>query len=91
MKDTVPGTHFQFALNNRAPIFLILGVNVGTVRVGDGLSLPITLIQDLSSVAIDVVGIGVGVGAVGAGGWFCRRVVIRSIVCFCMVMNCCCC
>ena len=31
--------------------------------------------------AVDVVGIGVRVCAVGAGGWFCRRVAIRSI-CF---------
>ena len=41
MKDSVPGTHFQFALNDRAPIFLLLGVNVGTVRLGGGLSFPI--------------------------------------------------
>ena len=31
--------------------------------------------------AVDVVGIGVRVGAVGSGGWFCRRFAIRSI-CF---------
>ena len=91
VKDTVPDTHIKFALNYRAPIFLLLGVNFGTVRVGGGFSLPISFSSNCSSVAVDVVGIGVGVGVVGAGGWFCRRVVIRSIVCFCMVMNCCCC
>ena len=31
--------------------------------------------------AVDVVGIGVRVGAVGSVGWFCRRFAIRSI-CF---------
>ena len=82
MKDTVPDTHFQFSLNDRAPIFLLLGMHVGTVRVGDGLYLPIASIRDCSSVAVDVVGIGVGVSYVGAGGWFFRRVVIRYICCF---------
>ena len=71
--------------------FLILGVNVGTVRVGDGLYLPIEFIRACIYVAVDVVGIGVGTGAVGAGGWFCKRVVIRSVYCFFIVMNCCCC
>ena len=39
------------------------------------------------SVDFDVVGIEVWVGVVGSGGWFCRRVAIRYIYCFCMVMN----
>ena len=90
MKDAVPVTHFQFALNDGEPIFLLLGVKVGTVRAREGLSLPTDFSRACSSVAVDVVGIGVGVGAVGAGGWFCRRVVIRYICCFCIVMNCCC-
>ena len=68
MKDAVPGTNFQFDLNDRAPIFLLLVVNIGTVRVGEGLSLPIAFSRACRSVAVDVVGIGVGVGAVGAGG-----------------------
>ena len=32
--------------------------------------------------AVDVVGIGVRVGDFGAGGWFFRRVAIRSTCCF---------
>ena len=51
------------------------------------MSFPIAFIRAFIYVAVDVVGIRVGAGAVGAGGWFCRRVVIRSICCFYMVMN----
>ena len=93
VKDAIPGTHFKFSLNDRAPIFLLLGVNVGTVRVGDGLSLPIAFSRACISLAADVVGVREGTGAAGTGGWCWRRVVIRSIYCFCMVMNffCCCC
>ena len=29
MKESVPGTHFYFDLNDRAPFFLLLGVNIG--------------------------------------------------------------
>ena len=58
MKDDVPGTHFQFATNDRAPIFLLLGVNVGTVSVGGGLSLPIAFSRACIYVAVDVVSIG---------------------------------
>ena len=79
MKDAVPGTHFQFSLNNRAPIFLLLGVNVGTLKVGGGFSLPNAFSRAFISVAVDMAGIRVGSGAVGAGGWFFRRVVIRSV------------
>ena len=43
-------------------------MNVGTVRVEDSLSLPIDSRRSFSSVAVDVVGIGVWVGDVGAGG-----------------------
>ena len=49
--------------------------------MGGDLSLPIAFSRACISVAVNVVGIGVGAGAVGARGWFCRRVVIRSI-CF---------
>ena len=62
--------------------FLVLGVNVGTLRLGGCLSFPIAFRRAYISVDFDVVGIGVGTGAVGAGGWFCRRVVIRSIFFF---------
>ena len=72
-------------------LFILLGVKFGNVRVGDGLSLPIAFSRACISVAVDVVGIGVGAGDVGTGGWFCRRVVIRSIYCFYMVINCCFC
>ena len=68
VKDTVPDIHIKFALNYRAPIFLILGVNFGTLRVGDGLSLPITFSRAFISLAVDVVGVGEGTGAAGAGG-----------------------
>ena len=88
MKDAVPSTHFKIDLNDISPIFLLLGVNIGTVRVGDGLSLPIAFSRDFIFVAVDVVGIGERTGAAGAGYWFWRRVVIRSIFCFYMVMNC---
>ena len=68
VKDTVPDTHIKFALNYRAPIFLLLGVNFGTLRVGDGLYLPITFSRAFISLAVDVVGVGEGTGAAGAGG-----------------------
>ena len=45
-KDAVPGTHFKFNLNDIAPGFLLLCVNVGTVMVGDGLYLPIEFSRD---------------------------------------------
>ena len=38
MKNSVSDTHFYSALNDRAPFFLMLGVNFGTVRVGGDLS-----------------------------------------------------
>ena len=63
-------------------------MNVGTVRMKEGLSFPTSFSRACISVAVDVVGIRLGVGAVGAGCWFCKRVVISSISCFCMVMNC---
>ena len=65
-------------------------MNVGTVSVEDGLYFLIAFSRACISVAVDVVGIGVGAGAVGAGGCFCRRVVISSICVFFMVFNCCC-
>ena len=51
------------------------------MRVGYGLSLPTAFSRACIYVSVDVFGIGVGAGYVGAGDWFCRRVVIRSI-CF---------
>ena len=60
MKDAIPGTHFQFGLNGRAPFFLLLGVNARTMKVGDSLSFPIVFIRTCRSVAVDVVGIRVG-------------------------------
>ena len=68
MKDAVSGTHFQFAFKDTAPIFLILVVNIGIVRVGDGFYFPIAFSRACSSVDVDVVGIGVGVGDIGSGG-----------------------
>ena len=56
---------------------MILGMKAGTVRVGEGLYSPIPFSRDWISVAVDVVGIGVRVGAVGVGGWFYIRVAIR--------------
>ena len=82
MKDYVPGTHFYFSLNDISAIFMLLGVNVGTVRLGDGLYFLIDFSRGGSSVAVDVVGIGVRVSAVVARGWFCRRFAIRSIYFF---------
>ena len=81
VKYAVPGTHFKLAINYRAPIFLLLFVNVGIVRVGDGLSFPIAFIRACISVAVNVIGVGEGTGSAGAGGWFWGRVVIRSICC----------
>ena len=43
-------------------------MNFGTLRVGDGLSLPITFSRACISLAVDVVGVGEGTGAAGAGG-----------------------
>ena len=82
MQDAVPGTHFELDINNRAPIFLLLGLNIGTVRMGGGLSLQIYFSREYISVAVDMVGVGQGTGAAGAGAWFWIRVVIRSIFFF---------
>ena len=60
------------------------------MRVGDILYLLIAFNRDFIYMAVDVVGIGEGMGAAGAGGWFWRRVLIRSIYCCCMIMKRCC-
>ena len=73
---------FSLLLTIAHQFFLILGVSVGTLRVGYVLFFTVYFSRACSSMALDVVGIGLGVGAVGAGGWFCRRFVIRSICCF---------
>ena len=65
MKDAVPGTNFQFALKDRSPIFSAIRCEGWDFEGGDGLSLPIDFGRACSSVAIDAVGIGLGVGAVG--------------------------
>ena len=81
MKDAVPGTHFQFSLNDISPIISDIVCELWDCEGGGRFSFPIAFIRACISVAVDVVGIIVGAGAVGEGGWFCRRVVIRSI-CF---------
>ena len=57
-------------------------MNFGTVKVGYGLYFPIAFNMACIYVAVDAVGIGEGTGSAGAGGWFCRRAVIRPICCF---------
>ena len=63
-----PEHTFSLLLTIEHQLFLLLDVNVGTMRVEDSLSLPIDSRRSFSSVAVDVVGIGVWVGDVGAGG-----------------------
>ena len=82
MKDDVHSTHFELSLNNMAPFFSTIGCERWNYEGGGRFSFPIAFIRACISVAVDVVGIIVGAGAVGEGGWFCRRVVIRSICCF---------
>ena len=48
--------------------FLLLGVNVGTMRVGGGLSFLVAFIRDYIYVDVDVVGVREGTGADGLGG-----------------------
>ena len=67
--------------------FLILDVNVGTVRVGDSLSLLTEFSRARISVAVDVIDVGKWMRAARDGVWCWRRAVIRSICCFCMVMD----
>ena len=68
LRTLYPEHTFSLLLTIEHQLFLLLDVKIGTMRVEDSLSLPIDSRRSFSSVAVDVVGIGVWVGDVGAGG-----------------------